>query len=373
VTWDDNARSKGSKFGPCISDISLMVQNRLLPMIRLPNYEDVTWDIPMEKIPLVVGNELDGKLYSVTLKYYLENFRMFLSKSADWKGGKDSLSTDRETHAVCSAQACILPIPQGSEATFNLGILNYQSRAKKPAILALVASSTGTSAQVVECDTFSGTQKLYFNSKGQKASFVAHRLSDNRRERGVAVEGKMSAEEKEKNMLMLIQIPLKYEVPAPRLRPRPRPRPRRVWGYRYKKAYLGCDDDGRVPEGGGDSDGDYYDEEDALAQALPAKEAKADRRRSSSSSSKAEKADLEEAVVSVGKDEGPFSECSGLAIERDPKFPVRVTFQFYRSTSNGIVEESHMKAIAAQIKESQKDADFLGSLVVKRPTEPKKG
>jgi len=174
---------------------------------------------------------------------------------------------------------------------------------------------------------------------------------------------------------MLIQIPLKYEVPAPRPRPRPRPHRRHGWGHRYKP-HFGYDDDARVPEDGGDSDGDY-EEEDALAQAVPVaakmNEAKADRRRSSSKAEKAEKADLEEAVVSVGKDEGPFSECGGLAIERDSKFPVRVTFQFYRSTANGIVEESHMKAIAAQIRESQKDADFLGSLVVKRPTEPKKG
>ena len=35
--------------------------------------------------------------------------------------------------------------------------------------------------------------------------------------------------------------------------------------------------------------------------------------------------DMEDAVVKVGKSEGDFSELEGLDIERDDRFPVRLT------------------------------------------------
>ncbi len=42
-----------------------------------------------------------------------------------------------------------------------------------------------------------GSQKLYFNKSGEKASFIGQRLTDNRKERGVATEGEMTKEEKQ--------------------------------------------------------------------------------------------------------------------------------------------------------------------------------
>jgi hypothetical protein len=42
-----------------------------------------------------------------------------------------------------------------------------------------------------------------------------------------------------------------------------------------------------------------------------------------------EDADVEDAIVKVGEAEGPFDEVAGIAIERDPQFPVRVTLQVY--------------------------------------------
>ena len=84
------------------------------------------------------------------------------------------------------------------------------------------------------------SQKLYFNKCGEKASFIGQRLTDNRKERGVATEGEMTKEEKQQvpshvyqhgthdtygthsgperedthhgitqNMIMVIQVPLK--------------------------------------------------------------------------------------------------------------------------------------------------------------------
>ena len=79
ISWEDNARTKESVWGPCISDMTLQVNNKLMPVIRQPNYTDLTWDIPMEEIPLMVGNEFGDELYKTNLKEYLENFRTYLS------------------------------------------------------------------------------------------------------------------------------------------------------------------------------------------------------------------------------------------------------------------------------------------------------
>jgi hypothetical protein len=38
-----------------------------------------------------------------------------------------------------------------------------------------------------------------------------------------------------------------------------------------------------------------------------------------------EDCDMENAVVKIGESEGPFSELDGLDIERDNRFPVRLT------------------------------------------------
>ncbi len=52
--------------------MTLMVEGNALPVIRHPNFEDLTRDVPMEKISLVVGNEIPGgKLYTITLREYL--------------------------------------------------------------------------------------------------------------------------------------------------------------------------------------------------------------------------------------------------------------------------------------------------------------
>jgi hypothetical protein len=82
----------------------------------------------------------------------------------------------------------------------------------------------------------------------------------------------------------------------------------------------------------------------------------------------AEPSDVEEAVIGHGKVEGPFTEIDGLEIERDDKYPVRVTVQFYKATSNGVVSEQDMTDLAEQINKVYKQAEYVGSLVVEGPT-----
>jgi len=90
---------------------------------------------------------------------------------------------------------------------------------------------------------------------------------------------------------------------------------------------------------------------------------------------KKSKVDMEAAIIKVGEKEGVFTEVNGLAIERDPDYPVRVTFQFYKSTATGVINEAEVSAIANEITTCRQKGDWIGSLVVggltKRPTEPK--
>jgi hypothetical protein len=73
---------------------------------------------------------------------------------------------------------------------------------------------------------------------------------------------------------------------------------------------------------------------------------------------------VEAAVIGHGEALGPFTEMNGLKLERDPRFPVRVTVQFYKATSNGVVDAADLKAAHAQIEQVYAEGDYVGSLVV---------
>merc|ERR1712038_47821 len=77
---------------------------------------------------------------------------------------------------------------------------------------------------------------------------------------------------------------------------------------------------------------------------------------------------------------GQFDELRGLLdsvkdykLERDERYPVRVTLQYYKATDNGAVNKEIMDDIVKKLEASQKQADFMGSLVTEydpnRPTE----
>ena len=86
-----------------------------------------------------------------------------------------------------------------------------------------------------------------------------------------------------------------------------------------------------------------------------------------------QRSDVEQAVLGHGPNLGPFSEGHGLRLVRDPKFPIRITVQFYKATSNGVVSDEDIDAISRSIGSVYEHADFVGSLVVpegdpRRPT-----
>ena len=88
-----------------------------------------------------------------------------------------------------------------------MALFNYQSKKADPAVLVIVSTSKGTSAQIIE----GNEQKLLFNNYGRKADFIGQRLTDNRIERNVSIHGAMTKQEKQDNCIVIIQIPLKQK------------------------------------------------------------------------------------------------------------------------------------------------------------------
>ncbi len=343
LTWEDTGRFKGSSVGPNISDMTIQVHRKdpgglpgstCMPVIRHDNFGDRTGDVSPDRFFLLVGNEQPGgKLRKVSLRQYLGEFRSHLSDPQSWAGARSSLLAERDEHVLVSAQACFLPVPREGEATFNPVLFNYQSVQGDAAVLAILATREGTSATVIDNrrDGFAAGrawgQRLFFNKQGERASLTGKRKGEWLAQNTGWVSGPdlTSAEAagtEGLNLVMLIQVPLKQKRPRP-----------------------------------------SFAEEESFGGA-PGAILKASARSGS---------DVEDAVIGHGAVEGPFVEIDGQEIERDPRFPVRVTVQFYKATSNGVLSEADVAEIAGRIERVYEEADYVGSLVTDgetdRPTE----
>jgi hypothetical protein len=353
VTWEDTGRYQGSSVGPNISDLTLQVRYTeqgqkkaaLLPVIRFPNFSDRTGDVRSDKLFLRVGNQANGgQLETVALRDVLKNVRAYLSDPKSVLGSGD-LTAPRDSHYLVSAQAVFLPIPSEGRAEFTPVLFNYQSYPESPAVLTLLVSRQGTSITVIEnrpnesSPVSSGGQELYFNKAGQRAPFSAERKTDVKArieaQGGPKNEDDVSALAQGADALFIIQVPLKQKE------------------RRQSPISLGS--------GAGASM-----ESAAPAPAAAPMSPPALRKRGGSS-------DVEQAVLGHGRAEGPFEEGRALRLERDARFPVRVTVQFYKATSNGVVSSADLDSIAASIGNVYEHADYVGSLVLpegdrQRPT-----
>ena len=354
VTWEDTGRSQGSALGPNISDLTLQVRRRdesgqfasaIMPVIRHPNFTDKTGDVPADRFFIRVNNEQRGgqNLKSVPLTDVLKNLKAFASRPDSIRGDGNMLAP-RDTHFLVSAQAVFLPIPKSGKAQFNPVLFNYQSAPGSPAVLTILVTRQGSSMQVIENKgddvTAAGWgQELYFNNKGNRAAFTAERKSDV--EQRIAAQGgpknedDKSALQKGADVLFLVQVPLKH----------------------HNLGRLG----GAMP--GGMAKG-------ASGGAMPPPPSAAPMAESAPMD---KKSDVEQAVLGHGPNVGPFNEGHGLRFERDPKFPIRITVQFYKATSNGVVSDIDLDSIAKSIGGVYEHADFVGSLVLpdgdpRRPT-----
>lgn len=325
LTWEDTGRFKNSAVGPNISDMTIQVgvrapeSDRLrvtaMPVIRYPNFSDRTCDLDPQDFTILVGNQNGRSLKRVSLYDFLREPTAYLTNPDSWRGERRTLLAPRDSKVLVSAQACFLPVPRSGLATFNPVLFNYQSTSESPAVLTLLATREGSSVTIIDNkrDAFaSGAvwgQRLFHNQHGRRASLTGQRMSDFTA--NDPVEGGARQHRSGLNMVLLVQIPLKHRELV---------RPMPMFG-------------GGLPGG------------------MAAE--KASGRRS----------DVEAAVIGHGDEEGPFTEIDGRRIERDPRYPVRVTVQFYKATSNGVVSAEDMQVIKEQIDDVYRRSDYVGSLV----------
>jgi len=351
VLWEDTGRWEGSSVGPNISDVTIEVEGYrngknhrtyLMPVMRHDNFVDKTADVKMDNILIPIGNQrAGGELELVTLTDLLGNIEQYLSVHDKGKiKGSSLLAKKRDSHVLVSAQHAFLPVPKEGKATFWPVIFNYQSTKKNPAVLTILVTRQGTSITIIDNarDTVSGGdswgQRLYFNSGGKKAPLIAERLTDVKNA-GVTANGESAADlSEDSNVLMLIQVPLKFRAPPMR-------------DYAAFGGTVANEPKAPAPA--------------KMAEGAPSTSVAQGQGRSR------ERSDVDVAVLGHGQTEGPYTELDGLTIQRDARFPVRVTLQFYQATSNGVVSRDNVKAMAAQIKKVYAKGDFVGSLVV--PTE----
>ncbi|HTL38736.1 MAG TPA: hypothetical protein VL326_36645 [Kofleriaceae bacterium] len=355
VMWEDTGRWEGSSVGPNISDVTIEVEGYskgkqhhtyLMPVMRYDNFTDKTADLKIDKIVIPVGNQREnGKLELVSLKELLDSPEQFMSTTDKGKIKSGSLLAKRDTHVLVSAQHAFLPVPKEGKATFWPVIFNYQSTKKNPAVLAILVTRQGTSMTIIDNNRDSigndWGQRLFFNSGGKKAPLIAERLTDVK-EKGVTANGEDAQNlSDDSNVLMLIQVPLKYRAPKP------------------------------SPMKMAKKEAEYAPMAMAEGKAMAAPSAS---KSGGGGGYAVERSDVDTAVLGHGPEDGPFVELDGQTITRDPRFPVRVTLQFYQATSNGVINKSNVKAMAAQIKKVYGKGDYVGSLVVpsgvdrRRPT-----
>lgn len=318
VAWEDTARSKDSCWGPNISDMTLTVGQTRMPIIRKPNHADVTSDTPIEAFSLFDGERV------VSLKEYLQkipNKSSFLN-----------LLHDRDSVILTSSQCCVLPVHSDANTEFAVQLYNYQSSLDNPAVMTVLVSRDGVSTQVVT----KSNEKLYFNDHGKSRSFYVNRLEKARTLAGhskarVDSFQEMSQEEQMDNTLMVFQIPLKQK---PRMSTR----------------------GGSVPYS-------YGIMLDGFKQ--PANEC-------CRSSAPRQTKGMDMGQLGLGSTNGVFPALDGTFYERDDRFPIRCTIQYYRVTDQDYITEKDVLDIASQLSKPFKGR-VSGSLVCgtsDRKTEP---
>ena len=327
ISWEDTSRNKNSCYGRNISDMTLKVGSRLMPMIRSENFTDTTVDLTDDKLPmLVVGNENGSPLKKVTLREYLENFEQYCGARLE----RTDLYDKRDSHVLTSAQACVLPAELGT-VDFAVNLYNYQS-GMEPAVLVIMATAHGTSAQVV-CG---GNTELYFNENNTSRLFTAERLTEYRASQGKQTSGPMTSEEKALNGIYIFQVPLKV-----------------------KKTER------------------EFDMFECCAASVTEKCCTSVLEDASFSATKSKSRGMERAILKLGQVKGPYKgilKDSSVPYElvRDREFPVRLTVQFYMCSDTDEISNENLEDICSQIRRIYDQGLNEGSLVVDR-TVPKPG
>lgn len=349
VAWEDTARTKNSCLGPNISDMTLVTYPgknlrpqggrlpcNLMPVIRKPNFADVTYDVPIESFKLLSD---EGKV--VSLKTFLESYNV--------EGGNKVLC-DRDNVVLTSTQCCILPVEKGKKTEFAVQLFNYQSGHDDPAVMVILASKHGTSVRFVS----SNDTRLMFDDKGKARWFSVERLEDSRERRGevktrVDSYKEMKTEEQLENTLLMIQVPLKQKE-----------RPRRQYEDDTFESMFCNGLEGSMGGKDGCMGGMSWDWDNK-------------KKSFGKGRSVQPKSGMDMGQIGLGRTDGIYPSVKGKKIVRDERFPIRVTVQYYRVSDSSDILEKDVKDIADQLTSVVQKSVASGSLVFEktdRITEP---
>lgn len=343
ITWEDCARTKGSCWGPNISDLTLDVGGTSMNMIRRPNFADITCDVSEENFKVTIGNEDGQELTRISLKEYVRSI------SSD-------LWDTRDSELLVSAQCCMLPLTEG-EVEFCPKMYNYQS-----SVLVITSCSQGTSCQIM-----TEKENLYFNRNGQKVKYLAKRLLQDRKERGVKLEGEMTDEERDRNVIIIYQIPLINNKPT-------------RGGYFISSGGIGVSKDKYF---GGNfninctnssffcsgnnvttSYNDTFEEDgcDLFGECQVTGERQIEGARTVKG--------VDNAMLRVSDNKlGEYTKLDKSKLKRDNRFPIRVTYQFYKVTDTEELDENTFMYISDKIGNIYNKGTKKGSLVLNKDSE----
>lgn len=337
VSWDDPSRvGTNSPWGANIIDSSLSVEmadaktgqtaSALMPIVRQPNFEDVTADIDMDNFKINVGNAQGEPLRQISLRQALEQPWQLMTDPEKWPirddaGNKVGLYADgTDNQALVAAQSSLLPVSkEGGQATFTPSAYSYTSykhedHGPQPTVLTLMVTREGTSMEILGDDEDTvgyGADRLHFNDNGERAPLTAERAAQAGGQVDTSGNGQGNADQA--NRILFIQVPLIPEHTRPQ-----------------RPIFL-----------------------ETVAFGAPA-------------------GDLDDAVIGHGPTEGPYNEDMGKGWKRDPDTPVRITVQFAKTLSDPkSLDDAALKGIRSEIDAVYANASRVGSLVVTGdPTPP---
>ena len=327
VCWEDTARSKNSCWGPNISDMTLRSNGKDCQVIRRPNFADITVDHSLDNFNVTVGNENNTELKRISLREYLTNL---------------GIGLEADEKVLCSTQACILEGSSG-DTPFNVRLYNYQTTNDNPAVLVIIGTNQGTSAQVLDAKT----TDILFNKNGRAFDFVAERLKEERKRLGKSVDAPMSAEEQERNVIFVYQVPL--VIPRPKFRG-------------FSTMSFGVNESLCCDEMMSDVDSFSYSPESYNIKSF--------------GMTRGITKGFDNAMLRVSSnDKGEFKGTRGKTLTRDTNFPIRCTLQYYWVTDDmSKLDEPLVKIMSNQLEKFYLNSENKSSLVMgktDRPTEPK--
>jgi hypothetical protein len=304
ISWDDAARNKNSCWGPCITDVTLRTKGGPREqMVRPDNFTDKTSDLSADKLRLFKGR------IAISLRTYLDTIQAGL-----WQ--------PRDAVVLARSQCCFLPLGGRESVDFAVSAYSYNRNS-----LIIVASAFGTS--VYRAD--GSTQELLLDIRGDSHHYQAAKMVDKKSGQVVRDFADMSAQQKQENALYIYQVPIKSKY---------RSRGGDEVEVEESCEGIGLFDTGKSrSRGGGGSRG---------GGPTPIRDLGAVAR------------------LGVGSRVGRTPELDTTELERDARYPITLTIQYYR-ISDGPVSEAAARDVIAKLNALEHASAATGSLVVDAP------